>query len=593
MGKIPQEIIDRILDKLDIVEIVSGYIQLKKAGRNFKACCPFHNEKTASFVVSPDKQIYHCFGCHAGGNLINFVMKYENMDFPETVRMLADRAGVEVPKHETDAGGAPSVATRLYEINDVAAAFFQGTLRSVKGKKALEYLTRRGIDTDTLSAFRIGYAPDEWESLRRYCESKKITVDLLRKAGLTIPSEKGKGDYDRFRNRIIFPIFNERGKIVAFGGRVMDDSLPKYINSPETVIYSKSNILYGLNFSKRGIREKGCAVLTEGYMDVVVPSQYGVTNTVATSGTALTTNQVSMLKKYTDTAVMVFDSDQAGEAASLRGLDILIESGMKVRIATLPEGDDPDSFIKKKGKEGFESAIDSAKGLFDYKLDLLVKKLGTRDIGGITDEMLPTIAKVDNDVIKSDYLKKLAERLGLHEQSLRHEMKKVKPGYSYHYASEVKAEPNSNNYKSSEVHLLGLAIVNKKMFTKLKAELGLDKFCDPHVKTALEIVNEMYNNGDEEINPGKLLSRLEHSNSAKDAAVQALAKADITQDLERALNDCIFYVRKENNEDQLKQLNQRLKKAQESKDDKEIMDLVVKIKNITDKLNQIHKEKVA
>jgi DNA primase len=593
MGKIPQEIIDRILDKLDIVEIVSGYIQLKKAGRNFKACCPFHNEKTASFVVSPDKQIYHCFGCHAGGNLINFVMKYENMDFPETVRMLADRAGVEVPKYETDAGGAPSVATRLYEINDVAAAFFQGTLRSVKGKKALEYLTRRGIDADTLSVFRIGYAPDEWESLRRYCESKKITVDLLRKAGLTIPSEKGKGDYDRFRNRIIFPIFNERGKIVAFGGRVMDDSLPKYINSPETVIYSKSNILYGLNFSKRGIREKGCAVLTEGYMDVVVPSQYGVTNTVATSGTALTTSQVSMLKKYTDTAVMVFDSDQAGEAASLRGLDILIESGMKVRIATLPEGDDPDSFIKKKGKEGFESAIDSAKGLFDYKLDLLVKKLGTRDIGGITDEMLPTIAKVDNDVIKSDYLKKLAERLGLHEQSLRHEMKKVKPGYSYHYASEVKAEPNSNNYKSSEVHLLGLAIVNKKMFTKLKAELGLDKFCDPHVKTALEIVNEMYNNGDEEINPGKLLSRLEHSNSAKDAAVQALAKADITQDLERALNDCIFYVRKENNEDQLKQLNQSLKKAQESKNDKEIMALVVKIKNITDKLNQIHKEKVA
>lgn len=593
MGMIPQDLIDRILDRLDIVEIVSGYIQLRKAGRNFKACCPFHNEKTPSFVVSPDKQIYHCFGCHAGGNLINFVMKYENMDFPEAVKMLAERAGVELPKYQPKEGGAPSLAARLYEVNEVAAAFFQNVLRAPKGKKALEYLKRRGLDPDTLGEFRIGYAPDEWESLRRYCESKKIKGDLLRKAGLTIPSEKGKGDYDRFRNRIIFPIFNERGKIVAFGGRVMDDSLPKYINSPETVVYSKSNTLYGLNFSKRGIREKGCAVLTEGYMDVIVPFQHGVNNTVATSGTALTVNQVSMLKKYTDTAVMVFDSDQAGEAASLRGLDILIENGMKVRIATLPEGDDPDSFIKKNGRGKFEETINSAKGLFDYKLDLLVKKLGTRDVGGITDEMLPTIAKVDNEVIKSDYLKKLAERLGIHEQSLRHEMKKVKPDYSYHYASEIAQEKNSNNYRSSEVHLLGLAIVNKKMFIKMKAELGMDKFCDPHVRTALGIVNEMYDKGDEKINPGKLLSRLEKNSNAKDAAVQALAKADITQDMERTLNDCIFYVRKEDSEDKLKKLNQQLKKAQESKNDKEIMDLVVKIKSVTDKLNKIHKEKVA
>ncbi|MBD3427260.1 MAG: DNA primase [Candidatus Omnitrophica bacterium] len=593
MGRIPQEVIDSVLDRLDIVEVVSGYIQLKKAGRNFKACCPFHNEKTPSFVVSPDKQIYHCFGCHAGGNLINFVMKYENMDFPEAFRLLAEKAGVELPKFERDPSGEPSLAAKLYQVNEIAAAFYQNMLNSQKGKKALEYLKRRGINAETLEEFKMGYAPNEWESLRRYCQSKKIRADLLRKAGLSIPSEKGKGDYDRFRNRIIFPIFNERGKIVAFGGRVMDDSLPKYINSPETVIYSKSNVLYGLNFSRRGIREEGCAVLTEGYMDVIAPFQYGISNAVATSGTALTVNQVNMLKKYTDTAVMVFDSDQAGEAASLRGLDILVESGMKVRIASLPEGDDPDSYVKNNGKAAFQQIIENAKGLFDYKLDLLVGKLGRRDIGGITDEMLPTIAKVESEVVKSDYLKRLAERLGIHEQSLRHEMKKVKPDYSYHYASEAKVDLESKNYKSSEIHLLGLAMMSGENFKRIKSALGLDKFCDPKVKLVFMKVQKMYEEGAQNINPGKLLSRLEEDEDAKNAAVQALAKADITQEPERALKDCIFCVKKENGEDKLRYLKEMLKKAQKTKDDEQIMDLVVKIKDITDKLNRIHKEKVA
>lgn len=588
MGMIPQEIIDRVLDQLDIVEVVSDYIPIKKAGRNFKGCCPFHNEKTPSFVVSPDKQIYHCFGCAAGGNSISFVMKYENMEFPEALRQLAAKAGVDVPRTENNRDdGVQSEISRLYDVNEAAAVFFQNALKSPAGRPAMEYLKRRGITDETLNEFRIGYAPKAWEALKQHCEKGRISATLLRKAGLTIPSEKGKGDYDRFRNRIIFPVFNERGRIVAFGGRVLDDSLPKYINSPETALYVKSNVLYGLNSSRRSIREKGHAVIVEGYMDVVLPSQYGIKNAVAASGTALTTSQARMLKKYTDTAVMVFDADQAGEAASLRGLDVLLEHGIKVRIVTLPQGEDPDSFVKKNGKEGFDVIVAEAKDLFDYKLDLLVDKLGARDIGGIADEMLPTIAKVDNAVVQSAYMRRLAERLGVHEASLRHEIRKVSPPRDRGQATEEKKLEGDGDrvYRASEVHILGLVMLGRNMLDTVREELGLDSFRDPGVRRAIAAVEDLYGSEGTNISPGKLLGRIEREEDVRGAVINALAQADITQDPEKALKDCIARVKRDNRDDELKELATRLRKAQQSHNDAEMRALL-------DKINRIHKEKV-
>ncbi len=585
MGMIPQETIDRILDRTDIAEVIAGYIQLKKAGRNFKACCPFHNEKTPSFVVSPDKQIYHCFGCHAGGNVINFVMKYESLEFPEAVRMLAAKAGVELPRYGKDVSARNSISSAIYEINKTAAAFYHKTLCSDKGKKAMEYLKGRGLKSSTISEFNIGYSPDEWEALKKYCLTRKVPADLLGKAGLSIPSQRGKGDYDRFRNRIMFPVYNERGSVVAFGARVMDKSLPKYINSPETPVYSKSEVLYGLNSSKRGIREAGYAILVEGYTDVIIPFQNGVTNIVAASGTALTPRQVSMLRKYTDTCVMVFDSDQAGQAAALRGLDIMVENGMKVKIATLPKGEDPDSFMLGSGKQAFMDMVDSSLDLFDYKLALLARKLGTRDIGGIVDEMLPTISKVDNAVVQSDYLRRLAEKLGVHEASLRYEMGKVKPDYTYHYSKEAEVDRSSRNYRSSEVHILGLAMLNEDRFRLVEKELGIGRFQDPDVRKVMEVVKAAFDKREGGVNPGKLLSRMEKDEGAKAALVQALAKADITKDPDRALKDCIFCVKKENKEGRLKDLTLQLKKAQETGNDTEVLEIL-------NRINQIHKEKV-
>lgn len=584
MGKIPQGAIDQILDRLDIVEVVSEYIHLKKVGRSFKTRCPFHNEKTPSFIVSPDKQIYHCFGCGAGGNAIGFVMEYEKMNFPEAVTMLAGKAGVELPRYEKMSEEESSLISRLYEINNVAAGFYQNVLRSAEGKKALEYLKERGFSADALRDFRIGYAPGEWEGLQKYCAAKKIPAELLRKAGLSVQSDRGKGDYDRFRNRIIFPVFNERGSIVAFGARVLDDSLPKYINSPETAIYNKSGVLYGLNFSKKTIREKGHVLIVEGYMDVIIPFQNGITNIVAASGTALTSRQTAMLKKYTGTAVMVFDSDQAGETASLRGLDTLVAKDMNVRIATLPKGEDPDSFVKKHGTKGFENVVGEAKDLFDYKLDLLLKKFDGKSImdkASIKSEMLPTISKVNDEVIKSGYLTKLAEKLRVHEGSLRNEMGKVRPDYSYRYESEEKARPDVRSYINSEVHLLGLAVSDRKMFETLRENPGLHMFRDENIRKVMEVVGDIYRE-ESAVNPGKLLSRLEGDEHAKTAVVRSIAKADITEDKERVFADCVASLRRENREYELKNLTFQLKKAQEAEDDGEMRRLLVRI-------NRIHK----
>ena len=586
MGRIPRETIDSILDRLDIVEVLSDYLQFKRAGRNFKACCPFHSEQTPSFVVSPEKQIYHCFGCHAGGNVIDFIMKHDSMEFLEAVKLLALRAGVEIPEDRGQGGEAESLSTRIHEANKAACEFYRNVLLEDRGKKALEYLRSRGIKEEIISTFGIGYAPPGWEALSGYCRSKKISGEILKKAGLTVSSDKGRNDYDRFRDRVIFPIYNERSVIVAFGGRVMDDKLPKYINSPETVVYSKSNVLYGLNFSRKGIKEKGYAVLVEGYLDVIMPFQQGVTNAVATSGTALTLRQVELLKKYTDTAVMVFDSDQAGESASLRGLDILLENGLKVSIATLPKGDDPDSFVSRQGSGAFYTVVENAKSLFDYKLDLLLGKMGKKDIGGVVDGMLPTIAKVSSAVIQSDYLRKLAEKLGIHEASLRVEMGKIKPNRPYRYEKQKESHQSSSVTRSSEVYLLGLSLTLRERFKTIEKELGPDAFRDETVRKIMFEMRKIFDSGDDDfVSPGKLLGRMQDDECARALIIQAMAQTDIITEPDKAMKDCIAYVKKENREDRLKDLAVRLKQAQEKAD----------LEGMTDTLkmiDQIHKERV-
>jgi DNA primase len=335
MGKIPENILNEIQDKCDIVEVISGYVSLKPSGRNFKACCPFHHEKTPSFVVSPDKQIYHCFGCNSGGNVFNFIKEHEKIDFIEAVKMLAEKTGVKLPEYRSHDDQESSIVGAVYSVNDVAGNYYYSMLeKSGSSSEASRYKTKRGLDEPVIKKFRIGYADSSWKALLDYLTVRGIKQDTILKAGLII---KGKDNsyYDLFRNRIIFPILDVRNRIIGFGARVMDDSLPKYINSPETAVYKKGQHLYGLNFAKADIKERNFAIITEGYLDVITCHQYGVNNAIASLGTALTTEQIRLLKRYTHNVIMLYDSDKAGEMASLRGLDLLLEEDMNVKIATI------------------------------------------------------------------------------------------------------------------------------------------------------------------------------------------------------------------------------------------------------------------
>ena len=426
---IPDNIVDQIQARSDIVEVVSRYIPLQKAGRNFKAPCPFHNEKTPSFVVSPDKQIYHCFGCGAGGNVFSFLMKYENLSFPEVVEMLAEKVGIQLPRFGPKKEQT-SLATQLYKVNEFAIQFFEGCLS--QSREARDYLVLRGIGAETIKEFRIGYSPDSWDGGLKFLGSKGIKDDIAEKAGLAIANDRG-GYYDRFRKRLIFPIFDLKDRALGFGGRVLDSSLPKYMNSPETYIYSKGRNLYGLNHARDSIKKTGYALVVEGYLDFIIPYQAGVRNIVATLGTALTIDQVKLLKRFANTVIMVYDPDEAGETASLRNMDLFISEGVNVYIAELPKGFDPDGYIRKFGTEDFVKLTKASKNLFDYKISKLSTRFDIKSAHGkasIASEMLPTISRIENAVLRSNLVKKLAEKLSVDEDSIRQELKKVKPDYS-------------------------------------------------------------------------------------------------------------------------------------------------------------------
>ena len=338
-GRIPENILDDILGRVNIVELISGYIPLKRAGRNFKANCPFHHEKTPSFMVSPDRQIYHCFGCGESGNAFKFLMLQERMAFPEAVEALAKKTGVILPEARKIDQGVSNLTAQLYRINELAAQFYQNKLDAPEGLSARDYLAKRGLDRDCIKAFNLGFAPEKWDGLLSYLRVKNITLAHLEKAGLVLAKDGG-GYYDRFRNRIIFTIFDIKSRPIGFGARALPGqgeagkggSLPKYINSPETPVYVKGRNLYGLNLSKDAIRESDTAVIVEGYLDFLMPFQQGLKNIVASLGTALTLEQVRLLKRYASKAVMIYDPDAAGELATLRSLDIFLEEEMEVRL---------------------------------------------------------------------------------------------------------------------------------------------------------------------------------------------------------------------------------------------------------------------
>ena len=420
MERVKQEqFIGEVKQNNDIISVISEYVNLKRRGSSYTGLCPFHAEKSPSFTVSQEKQLFHCFGCGAGGDVINFIMRIESLNFPETIRLLAERANLPLPNGHSSSNfdQRRRERERIYQLNALAAAFYQKVLlQTDAGKNGLNYLGKRGINPEAVKSFRLGYAPPHWTGLVEILRKKGISLIEAEKAGLVRGG--ASGFYDRFRDRLIFPILNSRGKIVGFGGRLMDEGEPKYLNSPETLIFQKGRYLYGLFQAREAIRKRKKAIIVEGYMDVIQAHQLGILNVVASLGTALTTEQVKTLKRYTGEVIIAYDADAAGQSATIRGLDLLYEAGVKVSVATLPEGEDPDSLIKNQGAEVFLDLVEKNVDLFMYQLTYVLNREDLSTPEGkaqAVEKTFDLLSQVKNKIAREAYIKQIAAVVGVSE----------------------------------------------------------------------------------------------------------------------------------------------------------------------------------
>jgi DNA primase len=429
---IPEDTITAIKNATDIVEVVSEVVILKKTGQNHVGLCPFHAEKTPSFTVSSVKQIFHCFGCQTGGNVFNFVMRHHGLSFPEAARVLAARCGVEIPERELTPRQRRRSSEReaLLAVNKRAAALYHQILLSEQaGKPAQRYLKRRGLTLQLIKDFRLGFAPDAWDTLTRNLQKKRHALSIAEKAGLVVRKKSAGRYYDRFRNRIIFPIFDRTDRVVALGGRVLDDSLPKYLNSPESPVYSKSRSLYGMQLARGPCRASGSVFVVEGYMDLLALHQYGIENAVATLGTALTAEHLRIIRGFAAEIVLVFDSDDAGLKAAERSVSLFIDADVDGRIVVLPRGHDPDTFLRESGTEAFRSAAEAARDLMTFMMDTAQAKHGATPQGRIRTlkELIGPLMAMRDNVARSIYIRELAERLNIDESVV---LEKLRTGVS-------------------------------------------------------------------------------------------------------------------------------------------------------------------
>jgi len=418
---IPEDVIAEILRRTDIVELVGAHLPLRAAGRTHKGLCPFHTEKTPSFVVNPERQIFHCFGCGEGGDAITFLMKHERLSFMEAVRFLADRAGVSLPATRGPGPGEADARLPLLEIHRLALQHFRENLAGAAGEPARVYLAERGLTHEIIERFELGYALASWDALLCVLKKKGYPDKVLEAAGLSVPRQSGSGYYDRFRNRLMIPIWDVSGKVIAFGGRALESKEVKYLNSPETALYRKGAHLYGLNLAARSIRERKVVIVVEGYFDAITLHAHGFDHAVAALGTALTTDQARLLGRYAQTVVLLFDPDAPGIGAARRNLEHLINVDLNWRIVLLSGGLDPDAFLRKHGAAAFQAALDSAQDLVEFFLDRRVSGLDLNDAverARAVDGLLDVVGLIDSPVRREGYVQRVAQRAAISDRTL-------------------------------------------------------------------------------------------------------------------------------------------------------------------------------
>lgn len=461
------ELVEKIKQVANIVDLASSYTTLRRRGKKFVGLCPFHAERNPSFTVDEEKQLYHCFGCGAGGDVFSLIMEKENLSFPEALRFLAEKYHLPLPQPSHLNPEVRKLEARLYEINELALTFFRRQLRqSPEGQRALQYLYRRGLDDKTIDELKLGYAPASWNSLVNFLKEKGVAGEEILKAGLALPGQKNQEVYDRFRGRIIFPIFSLSGRVIAFGGRLLSEGEPKYLNSPDTPIYTKGQILYGLNLTKEAIRSSQEMILVEGYMDFIALYQAGLKNCAASCGTSLTFQQVSLAQRFASTIIISTDGDEAGQNAALRAVSLCLEKGMPSKVVVLPDKMDPDNFIRQKGKEAYLRQVEQAVSGFDFLLQKYQQKLKNSPLetrSQIIRTLIREIEKVPDPITRSEYLRLLSEKFNIDEKIIR-------------TLTQEKAETNSKretNYEllAAEIRLLQILDESSQLASQILAKI--------------------------------------------------------------------------------------------------------------------------
>lgn len=578
MNFIPEEILDDIRSRCDIVEVINSYIPLKRAGGNFKALCPFHNERTPSFIVSPSKQIYHCFGCSAGGDVIGFIIQYERLDFVEAVRLLAERAGVtipakNIPKGETNLKG-------LWEVNRFACELFHKWLYNpATGKIARNYLAGRGIKDEIIKKFFLGYAPGGNEFLKE-AKKKGFQDDILMRAGLIARSAGGAADM--FRNRLMFPIFNPVGKVIGFSGRVLDNGLPKYLNTAETPLFHKGKVLYGLHVSKPEIIKEGRVIICEGYFDFLRAYGEGLQNIAASQGTAFTLDHVHMLRRYANSIVVSFDGDSAGNEASFRGLEMFLEEGIQVKVVLLPQGYDPDLFIKEKGISEFRKILHGARDILDTRLERLCAEFPIDTPDGklkVVMAILPDTAKIKNEIYKRQFVRKTAARLGIPEEGIWIELSRLKKPRTVEKSQDgfttEKIFAKSNESPGER------QLVQALMDSDILPEESIAKqMRHPGYKTILELIIKL-KKANRYKGPGSLMTYIKDEGLSM--LVSKLASEEIPGGLDktRIISDCIYDIKRRFKDNRIKYLISKIEEAERNKQD--VTNLVLEVNNLRKK----------
>jgi DNA primase len=569
-GHIAPDKIEEIKRRADIVELVSEYVTLKKGGKNFLGLCPFHKEKTPSFTVNRDKQIFYCFGCGEGGNVLTFLMKMSDMSFPEAVRHLAGKTGVVIPEKilTREEKESFSVRDEIGRVNKMAAAYFSKSLFSQAGKGARDYLRKRGMQEDAIREFGLGYALDGWRHLRDHFEKAGIPLKLVEQSGLVIPKASGGGSfYDRFRGRLMFPIEDVGGSVIAFGGRIIGSGEPKYLNTSESPVYIKGRNLYGLNRTKEDIRKEGYAVLVEGYFDLITLWASGVRNVIATLGTALTRDHVDLLRRYTSHVAVVFDPDEAGKKALRRSIELFLSGNMHAKGVVLPEGHDPDQYLRTHGKEAFMEIVDRAGSLVDYYIENVIGGVATyEEKRDALKEAVSFIIHIDNTRERDLFIKRVSEKIGLDQELLTKEVNLVLKAASAKKA-DASREPEME-IDTVELSIIHMMLEYPSMVPEIVQKNVFDYFMSANLKSLVVKLADYYaKKGAKGFDASQFVQAIDNE-FIKNKLLRMMMDENPYDEkvIDRVVADAMKQVKRKWNKERYRVLKTKIKKAEENND---------------------------